>query len=151
MSEGPVATKLTKRAKKASDEKLHQVIASEEDDSVKLIVLRPSSMNSVWRNLIWNLFEGNMKTMLENSSFGWDPEVKYEEIFHEEARFIVWSDKSQSKPTVSAFACFRFEGDPDLQGKIRNVIYWFLAMSFKSHLSTGDRAWAVICLMPYIK
>jgi len=134
MTEGPVATKLTKRAIKASDEELRQVIDIEEDDS-ELIVFRPSSMNSIWRNLMWNVFEGNMKTMLKNSSFGWNPEVKYEEIFHEEARFIVWSDKSQSKPTVSGFACFRFEGDPDLQGKIRNVIYWFLKTLPTSALS----------------
>jgi hypothetical protein len=25
---------------------------------------------------------------------------------------------------VSAFACFRFEGDPDFEGNIREVLYW---------------------------
>jgi len=54
------------------------------------------------------------------------------EIFHEDARMLVHFDtpdprgESSENIKVDAFACFRFEGDYDMKGNIRDVLYWFV-------------------------
>jgi len=70
---------------------------------------------------------------LKHSSFGWDPNSKCTEIFHKKSRFLVYSCANSEEQAelkwesseVAAFACFRFEGDPDLGGTIREVLYCY--------------------------
>lgn len=64
---------------------------------------------------IWNVFEGNMKTLYETSSLGWNPAEKRKELFHTSSRFILAyrtkfaSDSPGAKKNLVGFSMFRFE------------------------------------------
>jgi len=132
MADGPVSTKLTKKANKATDQELRAVIP-DVVEGYELHVERPASMAPSRRDGIWSLYESNMRETLKHSSFGWEPDDKRAEIFHKKSRFLTYSctnSKEQSRSQrelseVAAFACFRFEGDPDLGETIREVLYCY--------------------------
>ncbi|KAI8980654.1 acyl-CoA N-acyltransferase [Trametes punicea] len=65
---------------------------------------------------IWDLWEANMRSLVESSSFGWNPKKKRKELFHRNARFILVYDGDRAAQNGGtdrpiAFSMFRFERD----------------------------------------
>ncbi|KAH9944079.1 uncharacterized protein BXZ73DRAFT_39517, partial [Epithele typhae] len=75
-------------------------------------VFHASDIPTERREEIWNLWETNMRTLTEPSSFGWDPDEKKEELFHADARYILLCSGEQG--TLVAFTTFRFDFDEDV-------------------------------------
>ncbi|KAL1738295.1 acyl-CoA N-acyltransferase, partial [Schizophyllum fasciatum] len=73
-----------------------------------LAVARTSDLTVDERVRCWELLQENMKDMYENSSWGWDPEDKYEELFHKDTRFILARRKADDNELIG-YAAFRFE------------------------------------------
>jgi len=127
MAESPaVQTRLSKAAMRATDEDLAAVV-QEETNILKLAICRPETIDKEWNGEVWDILERNMKKLLQESSLGWDARAKRAEIFHKDARFLVYREGSgrSDETVIAAFACFRFEGDPDFDGNLRNVLYCY--------------------------
>ncbi|KAL1951644.1 hypothetical protein VTO73DRAFT_793 [Trametes versicolor] len=113
-----VTSKLVKIANQAS---AHDIAVAADIPSTQtfkdtLLTLRVAdapSLSSDERENIWNLWETNMRVLVEPSSFGWHPKSKRKELFHRNARFILVLDGegSPAATTLVAFAMFRFERD----------------------------------------
>lgn len=118
------------------------------------------------KEAIWRMYEDNMRESLTKSSFGWDPTSKKAEIFHKNSRFLVCtvsdSGTGPSAPLgeqLSGFACFRFEGDADLEGRIREVLYCYelqVALAFQGRgygsrllevMQKIGRRWSMECIL----
>ena len=62
------------------------------------------------------------------SSFGWDPKEKQAEMFHIEGRYIILfqdiiTSDGTIRPSVCAFASFRFDVEPTIDNVDENIIY----------------------------
>ncbi|KAI0639762.1 acyl-CoA N-acyltransferase [Trametes polyzona] len=106
----------------------------------KKFVIRVSyapSLSHGERQAVWDLWETNMRAMVEPSSFGWNPNEKRKELFHRHARFIlVYGSSDAQEPTVptslAAFSMFRFEQD---EGE--DVIYCYELQVSQPYRSSG--------------
>ncbi|KAH9898042.1 acyl-CoA N-acyltransferase [Cubamyces lactineus] len=113
-------SKAVKRANKASAVDIAAAAAipstlSVKDQTFHVRVKVSSALIDSEKVHIWNLYEVNMRALVEPSSFGWDPPEKREELFHNDARFILvylddpGSPDGKSPPPLIAFSMFRFE------------------------------------------
>ncbi|KAI0361223.1 acyl-CoA N-acyltransferase [Trametes cingulata] len=109
------ASKAVRIANKASAEEIAAAACipankTFKDKSLSLRVCAAPSLSESERERIWELWEENMRALVEPSSFGWNPETKKEELFHRDARYILVSDPAgfQERGPI-AFSSFRFE------------------------------------------
>ncbi|KAI0673496.1 acyl-CoA N-acyltransferase [Trametes maxima] len=87
------------------------------DKSYSVHILHASSLSPGEKANIWQLWEANMRALVEPSSFGWEPKGKKKELFQRHARFILVfqgdqnsSDREDTAPPI-AFCMFTFERD----------------------------------------
>ncbi|KAI0375363.1 acyl-CoA N-acyltransferase [Pilatotrama ljubarskyi] len=119
------------------------------------VVLAPSLSESE-RESIWNLWEANMRALVEPSSFGWNPKVKKKELFHRNARFILVSDpeNGEDQAPIAAFSTFRFERE-----QREDVLYCYelqvsepfrrcgLGQSLVDKLSSIGKHWGMVKIL----
>ncbi|KAI0330544.1 acyl-CoA N-acyltransferase [Cubamyces sp. BRFM 1775] len=115
------SSKAVKRANKASADDLAATVAipntfNAKNQTFYVRVKLSSSLTDNEKSHIWDLYEANMRALVEPSSFGWNPSEKREELFHRDARFIMVylddpdsQDSKNSHPAPVAFSMFRFE------------------------------------------
>ncbi|KAG6878380.1 hypothetical protein C0993_007562 [Termitomyces sp. T159_Od127] len=68
------------------------------------------------RKSIWEIFETNMFVLYSQSSFGWDPSSKHDELFSPLSRFILIDIDDK----LAAFSMFRFEYEEE-----ENILYCY--------------------------
>ncbi|KAJ7293650.1 acyl-CoA N-acyltransferase [Mycena rebaudengoi] len=74
-------------------------------------VLHAADLTEDDKSSVWRMFESNMRAMYTNSSFGWNPPEKREELFNPHSRFILVYPKDHS--AFVAFTAFRFEHEAE--------------------------------------
>ncbi|KAI6047583.1 acyl-CoA N-acyltransferase [Pisolithus marmoratus] len=81
------------------------------------------SLSEHERAQIWGLFEENMYTLYANSSFGWAPRSKKQEMFDARSRFIIASQEdtlTRNTPDIVAYTIFRFDKE-----EYQDVVYCY--------------------------
>ncbi|CAH0480127.1 unnamed protein product [Peronospora belbahrii] len=83
--------------------------------NVSIHGLQSKHLSKVTRDSVVALFESNMKSLYQSSSWGYDSVAKYMELFEDAARYLLVYDQSDQvlsslKPLVG-FAHFRFVED----------------------------------------
>lgn len=81
------------------------------------------------RAQIWELFEENMYTLYVDSSFGWTPKSKKQEMFDARSRFIIASQEdalTPNPPDIVAYTIFRFDRE-----ERQDVVYWYALSDFR--------------------
>lgn len=78
--------------------------------SVKFETVRAANLNGATKDWIFKLLESNMKTLYEESDWGWNEGNKKTEMFEDAAWYLIARD-SEDKPV--AFSHFRFDMDFD--------------------------------------
>ncbi|KZT05937.1 acyl-CoA N-acyltransferase [Laetiporus sulphureus 93-53] len=83
-----------------------------------LEVVTASELNQEDREAVWTIFEDNMRGFYADSTTGWDPTTKRDELFHPDSRFIVARQSVRVLPDgrprpLSAYIMFRFEREED--------------------------------------
>ncbi|EIM92977.1 acyl-CoA N-acyltransferase [Stereum hirsutum FP-91666 SS1] len=130
----------TQKAVKATAGQLRSLIpttcmASQEQYDVQ--VSHSTDLSVSERELIWNIFEMNMKALSEGSSLGWNPPKKRRELFHKNSRFILVQkpmekDSPASSGEIVAYTMFRFIRE---QGE--NLVYCYELQVGKDARRTG--------------
>lgn len=91
------------------------------------------------------------------SSFGWDPKEKKEELFHKDARYIIAHIVAQddSPPVLTAYGSFRFDMEEMMSGDEEPVLYCYelqvstnarragLGSALMSDIEALARAWSL--------
>ncbi|KAH9847356.1 acyl-CoA N-acyltransferase [Lenzites betulinus] len=115
-----VTSKLTRKANKASAADIAEVAGitatwqTFKGKPLRVRVATGPSLSKDLRKEVWDLWETNMRALMEPSSFGWEPQEKRKELFHRNARFIlVFEDDAgeDAGGALTAFSKFRFEWD----------------------------------------
>ncbi|KAI0734545.1 acyl-CoA N-acyltransferase [Fomitopsis betulina] len=94
--------------------------------NISFEVVLASVLSEGLRREIWATLENNMKELYTQSSFGWNPEKKQAELFHESSRFLLArklpepGSSSESAPSTVAYSMFRFEREEK-----QDVIYCY--------------------------
>ncbi|TRM66152.1 acyl-CoA N-acyltransferase [Schizophyllum amplum] len=103
-------------ASKAPTDELGRLLVTPPDLKSRLAVLRVSDLTLAEMDRCWDILEENMQDMYKKSSWGWNPDSKRKELYHEDARFILVTRITADIPEVLAFLTFRFEveGDEDV-------------------------------------
>ncbi|KAF9229353.1 hypothetical protein BS17DRAFT_743333 [Gyrodon lividus] len=84
-----------------------------------------SDLSNTQRDQIWRIFEENMYELYCSSSFGWKPQAKKVEMFHQLSRFLIVQrgedpqDSAQS-PGIIAYTMFRFDRE-----EYQDVVYCY--------------------------
>ncbi|KAI0660436.1 acyl-CoA N-acyltransferase [Cubamyces menziesii] len=138
------SSKAVKKANKASADEIAAAVAipktlSVKDQTFYVRAKTSSSLIDSDKSHIWDLYEANMRALVEPSSFGWDPLEKRKELFHRDSRFILVypddpdsQDSTKSPSAPIAFSMFRFdmeEGD--------DVLYCYELQVSKPFRSSG--------------
>ncbi|KZT72732.1 hypothetical protein DAEQUDRAFT_663387, partial [Daedalea quercina L-15889] len=86
---------------------------------LRVEVLLASELSDQDRKEIWSILECNMKDLYAGSSFGWIPNDKQAELFHELSRFLLVRKTAllvasplgptETRCPISAYSMFRFE------------------------------------------
>ncbi|KAI6005314.1 acyl-CoA N-acyltransferase [Pisolithus orientalis] len=87
------------------------------------------------RAQIWELFEENMYTLYVDSSFGWTPRSKKQEMFDARSRFIIASQEdalTPNPPDIVAYTIFRFDRE-----ERQDVVYCYELQVSKSARHCG--------------
>jgi len=80
------------------------------DLKLTISTVRGSSLDADEKDALFSLLEDNMKTMYEQSEWGWNEKHKREEMFDEAAWYLLASDETGR---MQAFSHFRFDMDCD--------------------------------------
>ncbi|KAL1697341.1 acyl-CoA N-acyltransferase [Schizophyllum commune] len=106
----PRPSKNIRLANKATEDELSSLLAPPSGFQYQLAVVHALNLTEAERNRCWDLLEQNMKDMYIESSWGWHPADKLEELFHPDARFIlVRRMLAEGLSEVVAFLSFRFD------------------------------------------
>ncbi|KAG5648048.1 hypothetical protein DXG03_007083 [Asterophora parasitica] len=100
-----------------------------DDIRYTLRVFLSAELNQAQKDVVWTIFEDNMRDLYTNSSFGWDPPSKLEELFNKLSRFVLVETNDH---TIVAFAMFRFEHEED-----EDVLYCYDLQIHQSQRRTG--------------
>ncbi|KAF8168034.1 acyl-CoA N-acyltransferase [Crassisporium funariophilum] len=104
-----------KLANKATSKRLASMVETDYELASKMYrveVLHGDELQATQREAVWVIFEANMRELYQNSSFGWDPETKRKELFHNLSRFVLVQQDESPNPLV-AFSMFRFEQEDE--------------------------------------
>ncbi|KAF9569638.1 acyl-CoA N-acyltransferase [Agrocybe pediades] len=116
------SSRAVKLANKASSARLADCLSSSYDfpsrPPCRLQVMHNNDLKKTHRDAIWDIFELNMRSLYEDSSFGWDPQSKRKELFHALSRYLFVSEGGSTE--LLAFVHFRFEVEED-----ENVLYCY--------------------------
>lgn len=109
-----------RRANKASAAELSQSLESSSNFMCE--VRATSDLSADERAAIWATLQDNMQDMYVDSSWGWDPAAKQEELFHTYSRFILarnqdvitndTTNEAGQRPII-AYVMFRFDREED--------------------------------------
>jgi len=106
---------LIQRAGAASSEGLAETVSSTAwqsgNDFYYTKVYHSNELDDDDKRWIGECYDANMRTLSENSSMGWKPEEKRDELFHRDSRFLLVRRTGQEGNwhELVAFSMFRFD------------------------------------------
>ncbi|KAI0067724.1 acyl-CoA N-acyltransferase [Artomyces pyxidatus] len=111
-------TSRVRKANKATSAQLSESVPDSVDingTKYTLQLTASSGLSDGVRDDLWNIFEQNMHVLYANSSMGWDPPSKKDELFDPSSRFILVRsagslDETQHEDnSILAYTIFRFD------------------------------------------
>lgn len=79
----------------------------------KIKCMKASQLSIQQKEMLFNLFEKNMKEMYEKT-WGWNKDDKMKELFTSASKFLmIIAEKNENEEEIIAFSMFRFEWDDE--------------------------------------